>query len=382
MALPAALTRPFRLQGADLEPRLVLLCRLLALTLLFTWHVQYLQTPFLSFVPFLEELPGVAFQRTLQVTVVAGSLAMLFGARIRLAAFLTGAALLLAVLSSRTYFGNNKTFTALLLLLAAVGDARLLRWQVAILYFGAGLNKAFDPDWHSGQFFDHWAAERLRNAFYLWAAPLLPPLVLGKLFCGMTIAVELALAGLMLFRRWAWPAVWISALFQCGLVLFTGQTFTLFFFASQIALLAFVEWPKEPITVIWDGECGFCAQARDRISQFDPDGLFNWVAQQTGIGQRWGLSREALANAMYTVSGERIRSGYAAFRAMIVWLPAFWYAALAAAVLAPRPAVLLLLLFLTPLSNPIGESVYRWVARNRHRFGDQTCAVPPGPRRS
>jgi predicted DCC family thiol-disulfide oxidoreductase YuxK len=382
MALSSALTRPFRLTGADLPPQLVLLCRLLALTLLLTGHVRLFQTPFLSFLPFLEDLPGVEFQRTLQVTVVAGSLALLFLPRLRLAALLTGTALLLAVLSSRTYFGNNKTFTALLLLLAATGDARLLRWQVAILYFGAGLNKVLDPDWQSGRFFDYWAGVRLENAFYLWAAPLLPPLVLGKLFCWMTIGVEGALAVLLLFRRWAGPAIWIAALFQCGLVLFTGQTFTLFFFASQIALLAFLEWPREPITVIWDGECGFCAQAKRQISRFDLDGLFHWVAQQTGIGERWGLSREALANALYTVSGGRIRSGYDAFRAMAVWLPAFWYVALAAVVVAPRPAVLALLLFLTPLSNPVGEAVYRWVARNRHRFGDQTCALPPGPRSS
>ena len=47
---------------------------------------------------------------------------------------------------------------------------------------------------------------------------------------------------------------------------------------------------------------------------------------------------------------------------------------------APRPAVVALLLFLTPLSNPLGEAAYRWVARNRHRFGDQTCALPAPPK--
>lgn len=379
MAISAALTRPFRLTGFDLPPQTVLLCRLLALTLLFTWHVRYFQTPFLSFLPVLEDLPGVPFQRFLQTTVVLGSLSILFSKRLRLAALVTGGALLLAVVSSRAYYGNNKLFTALLLLLAAAGDLRLIRWQVAILYFGAGLNKVLDPDWHSGQFFHHWAGARLENPLYLWAAPLLPPLVLGKILCWTTIAVELALAVLMLFRRFAWPAIWISALFQCGLLLFTGQTFTLFFFASQIALLAFVDWPKEPITVIWDGECGFCARSKNQISRFDWDGILQWVPQQTGIGERWGLTRETLANAMYSVSGGTIRSGYAAFRSMAVLLPAFWYTALAAVVLAPRPAVIALLLFLTPLSNPVGEAVYRWVARNRHRFGDQSCALPNRP---
>ena len=378
MAIPQPLTQPFRLAGLELPPQTVLLCRLLALTILFTWHPRQIQTPFLPFIPGLDELPPVLFQRTIQTVLVLGSLAILFTRRLRLAAFVTGAALLLAVLSSRTYYGNNKTFTGLLLVLAACGDLRLIRWQFALLYCGAGLNKALDPDWHSGQFFHNWAGARLANPLYLWAAPHLPGL--PQLVCWSTIALELALVPLMLLRRFAWPAIWVSALFQCGLLLFTGDTFNLFFFASQIALLAFVEWPANPVTVIWDGECGFCAQTKGWMQRFDRDGILHWVPQQTNIGDRWGLSREVLKDAMYSVSGSTIRQGYSAWRAMVVWFPVFWYAALAAVVLAPRPAVVALLLFLTPLSNPVGEAVYRWVARNRHRFGDQTCALPAPPK--
>lgn len=378
MALPQTLTQPFRLTGLELPPQTVLLCRLLALTILFTWHPRQIQTPFLPFLPGLDELPPVLFQRTIQTVLVLGSLAILFTRRLRLAALVTGSALLLAVLSSRAYYGNNKTFTGLLLVLAACGDLRLIRWQFALLYFGAGLNKALDPDWHSGQFFHNWAGARLANPLYLWAAPHLPSL--PQIICWSTVALELALVPLMLRRRFAWPAIWLSALFQCGLLVFTGDTFNLFFFASQIALLAFVEWPPSPVTVIWDGECGFCAQTKGWMQRFDRDGILHWVPQQTNIGDRWGLSREVLKDAMYSVSGSTIRQGYSAWRAMVVWFPVFWYAALAAVVLAPRPAVVALLLFLTPLSNPVGEAVYRWVARNRHRFGDQTCALPAPPK--
>ena len=378
MALPQPLTQPFRLTGLELPPQTVLLCRLLALTILFTWHPRQIQTPFLPFLPGLDELPPLLFQRTIQTVLVLGSLAILFTRRLRLAALVTGSALLLAVLSSRAYYGNNKTFTGLLLVLAACGDLRLIRWQFALLYFGAGLNKALDPDWHSGQFFHNWAGARLANPLSLWAAPHLPSL--PQIICWSTVALELALVPLMLRRRFAWPAIWLSALFQCGLLVFTGDTFNLFFFASQIALLAFVEWPPSPVTVIWDGECGFCAQTKGWMQRFDRDGILHWVPQQTNIGDRWGLSREVLKDAMYSVSGSTIRQGYSAWRAMVVWFPVFWYAALAAVVLAPRPAVVALLLFLTPLSNPVGEAVYRWVARNRHRFGDQTCALPAPPK--
>ncbi len=378
MAIPQPLTQPFRLVGLDLPPQAVLLCRLLALTILFTWHPRQIQTPFLPFLPGLDELPPELFRFTLQTALVLGSLAILFTRRIRRAAFVTGSALLLAVLSSRAYYGNNKTFAGLLLVLAACGHLRLIRWQVALLYFGAGFNKALDPDWHTGQFFHNWAGARLANPLYLWAFPHLP--ALPQIICWSTIAIELALVPLMLLPRFAWPAIWISAFFQCGLLLFTGDPFNLFFFTSQIALLAFIEWPANPITVIWDGECGFCAKTKGWMQRFDWDGILHWVPQQSDIGDRWGLSRAVLKDAMYSVSGSTIRQGYVAWRAMVVWLPAFWYTALLAVVLAPRPAVVALLLFLTPLSNPVGEAVYRWVARNRHRFGDHTCALPAPPR--
>ena len=378
MALPQPLTQPFRLAGLSLPPQTVLLCRLLALTILLTWHPRQIQTPFLPFLPGLDELPAELFRFTLQTALVLGSLAILFTRSLRLAAFVTGSALLLAGLSSRAYYGTNEFFTGLLLVLAACADLRLIRWQFAILYFGVGLNKALDPDWHTGQFFHYWAGTRLANPLYLSALPHLPSL--PQIVCWATIVIELALVPLLLLRRFAWPAIWISALFQCGLLLLTGDTFNLSFFACQIALLAFIEWPPKPVIVIWDGECGFCAQTKSWMQRFDWDGILEWVPQQSNIGDRWGISRDALKNAMYSVSSSTIRQGYSAWRAMVVWLPVFWYTALLAVVLAPRPAVVALLLFLTPLSNPIGEAVYRWVARNRHRFGDQTCALPAPPK--
>ena len=39
----------------------------------------------------------------------------------------------------------------------------------------------------------------------------------------------------------------------------------------------------------------------------------------------------------------------------------------------------LLIAFFIPLFNPIGERVYDWVARNRHRFSSEgACAVETG----
>ena len=90
MAVSAVIANPLRLTGMSLPPQLVLLCRLLALTLLLTNHQAQIQTPFLPFLDFIDQLPPELTQRTLQVLLVAGSLGVLFTNRIRSFAALTG----------------------------------------------------------------------------------------------------------------------------------------------------------------------------------------------------------------------------------------------------------------------------------------------------
>jgi predicted DCC family thiol-disulfide oxidoreductase YuxK len=389
MALSAVIGNPLRLNGCGLPPQVVLLCRLLALALLLTNHQVQIQTPFLPFVPVFDAVPGEAFQWVLRAMVVGGSLGLLFTRRTRLFAAVAGGALLLAVLSSRAYYGNNKTFAGLLLVLSALSNAsgppRLLQWQLALVYFGAGLNKALDPDWQTGQFFDHWASERLRNPAYLWLSGQLPPLVAGKLFCWYTIVAELALVGLILLPRFHVWVIYGSAVFQAGLLLFTGDPFNLFFYSMQAALLAFAPWPEGRVTVIWDGTCGLCRRTKEFVERLDFDGIFDWRPLQSGIGERYGLTVAEMKAAMYAAGPGWLLSGYSAFRQMALHLPLFYMMLVAAVALAPgagtrRAVVVAALLFLLPVSNPAGNLAYGWVARHRHELiSGETCELPREP---
>ena len=86
--------------------------------------------------------------------------------------------MLLAVVSSKAYYGNNKTFCGLMFFLTglyAPGTPPFVRWQLGITYFGAGLNKLLDGDWHTGVFFENWAVNRLHHSWYIALDSLLPP---------------------------------------------------------------------------------------------------------------------------------------------------------------------------------------------------------------
>jgi hypothetical protein len=67
---------------------------------------------------------------------------------------------------------------------------------------------------------------------------------------------------------------------------------------------------------------------------------------------------------------------------MIVHLPIFAMTLVAAVALAPGPQtrraiVTLALLFLLPISNPIGNLIYGWIARHRHELlHSETCELP------
>lgn len=380
------IANPLRLKGCGLPPQVVLLCRLVALALLLTNHQAQIQTPFLPFLDLFNAFPPELFQRTLQAALVLGSLGILFTRQTRAFAALAGITMLAAVISSRAYYGNNKTYTGLVLLLSALssetGPPRLLHYQFAIVYFGAALNKLLDPDWQTGQFFHNWASERLQNPVYIWVSAQLPPLLAGKFFCWYTVVAEFTVAGLILIPRFHPWVIWASGLFQSGLLLFTGDPFNMFFFAMQSTLVAFARWPESPIVVIWDGSCGFCRRSKEFVQRLDFDGIFDWQPLQSGIGDRYGLTRDQLKHALHAAGPGWLLAGYSAFRRMALHLPLFWMTLLTLIALSPGPntrrtIVSLTLFFLLPLSNPIGDAVYNWVARHRHELlSGEVCDFP------
>lgn len=380
---------PLRCSGTALPPPLLLMAKLIAIALLLTNHVRLLPDPFLPFVPGLDQLPGRLFQTTLQTVFVLSAFALLFNRWVRTSCLLLGGSMLLGVLASRAYYGNNKTFCAMMLIFAGLhveGTEPLLpRWQVAVVYLGAGINKILDPDWQSGVFFDHWAGVKLQQPVFLWLNTMLPHLLLGKLLCWTTIVLEFGASIMMFIPRLNLYGVCFSVMLQSGILLFTGSTFTMFFYGMQSAMLAFLLWPAKPLTVIWDGDCGFCAFCKKWITRFDLENILEWSPFQSGRGRHHGISDEAAMERLHLITPSgKVLAGFAAVRRMMVYIPLTWITLITLIAAAPEPSptwrrivVGTALFFFSPLMNPIGSAAYDWVARNRYRiFPNSTCAVP------
>jgi hypothetical protein len=353
MALSPALSvpwNPLRITGTPMPPNLLLMCKIVAVAFLGTGHYRILPDPFLPFVPMLDELAEPEVVRAVLRTVaVASAVALLFNRWVRACTLLLGCCFLLAVVSSKAYYGNNKTFCGLLLVMAGLSDfdrpASLFRWQFCLVYFGAALNKLLDPDWQSGLFFEHWAGERLQNPVFITVSGALPTLLAGKLLCWGTILAEFGVALGLLVPRLVPYALWINVFFQVGLLEFTGNTFTLFFYGMQAATLAFVTWP-ECVPIYHDDRRPGGVGYRRFLQLFDPDGLQDW--RPTSGGDR-GTGC----------------TGLAAFRHALLFSPVFWLGCtwLLAAMPGPLGRRLLVagvLLFFLPLLGP-------WVSKRRHQ---------------
>ena len=88
---------PLRCSGLELPVNLVIMVKAIAIALLLTRHFLLLPDPFLPFIPGMDRIPGAWFQRSMQVLMVGGAIALLFNVRIRMSSFLVGMSLLQAV---------------------------------------------------------------------------------------------------------------------------------------------------------------------------------------------------------------------------------------------------------------------------------------------
>jgi predicted DCC family thiol-disulfide oxidoreductase YuxK len=148
----------------------------------------------------------------------------------------------------------------------------------------------------------------------------------------MTICMEFSIAFGLLFRRTRLWAIWTGLILSLGMNVLTERTFGVFFYAMPICYLAFIEWPRSKVTVLYDGDCGFCARTRSWMERFDLEKLFVWEPFQQSKDLH-GISQEALRQRLYLVTEEKKYSGFRAFKIMALINPLTYFVMLMALML-------------------------------------------------
>lgn len=253
--------RAFDLEHAALPPNVVLCGKLIAAAWLITGQLVYQRA---EPVMFTGIAPGFA-QGALfvQLTLFAQLLAIL---TILCSAFFRSGCAALGMLIAglclldQALFSNNRAFCAVVLIMLALGErGALARAQVALVYGCAAADKLLSVDWRSGWFLRTFCSE-LCQVGELWspgwspggALPLTCSLArwmeVGPSFAALcswlVIGTELALAcGYATRARWT---ATLAVLFHCGMLVLTGSTFGIFFYAGAACSVLVLDLARQP----------------------------------------------------------------------------------------------------------------------------------------
>ena len=128
--------------------------------------------------------------------------------------------------------------------------------------------------------------------------------------CWTTIVTELATVPCLLIPSLYYWALLANIFFQSSLLLFTGTTFTLFFYSMTAASLAFVAWPDAPVTVLYNAQSAFGKRARSLLQPWDLDRRFRWTQSPLRLQLQTGYGTY---------------SGFRAVRMLILFNPVTWF---------------------------------------------------------
>jgi len=345
--------------GTPLPGNVLLMVKLVAIGLICKKYIFAFPEIFLPFIPFFDVLkdqglsPSV-FQSSLQWVFILCSILLFFNRSVKDCCLVLGSVLFIAILASRGYYSNNKLYCACLFFLAGLQMERrhlwLLHCQIALMYFGAGLNKLLEIDWRSGQYMQHWLGEIYKSYLYLYWSAFLPPMGLGKLMSLTAIVTELWLSVGFLVKRWQLAAVWVGITFHATILVITRQDFGIYTIAIFASYLVFVPWPEE-VQVTYNDTKLLGRLLQRVLSAVDFDRVFRWKSHKGA--------------ALLTVQTDRARyQGFTAFKVLLLFLP-LTYVLLTLLLCVPEGGfrsrvVLAGMVFFFPLLDIIGE----WLARS------------------
>ncbi len=264
--------------------------KLLTVALIGKGYFFDLPKPFLPFFLLFDHIPGLLFQSILNAGAVVFVILLFTNQKVRLSCFVLGTIFLVGTLSSKIYYSNAKVYCGLIYLMTALNENRRRPWliqlQIIVVYFGAGINKLFEPDWRSGQYFDHWMVNVIQAKFYTFLADATSHEMLSKIFSWKTIVVEIVVLPLtLLFKRWHRVGIWIGMVFHTFAFWLAGFSFEVFYSAILISYISFAQFPSN---IIVNGlEWNFSSRLlKDTLQWSDVDNRFKFhdkdSAPQTG----------------------------------------------------------------------------------------------------
>ncbi|MEO0507316.1 MAG: HTTM domain-containing protein [Bacteroidota bacterium] len=247
---------PWRTDQADMLPGVLLTCKLLLVLLMLHGYWGYIRDPYLPFIPFLDWFSSYSgvFEYTLKTLFVLSGFFLFFNVKTRLFGIVLGLCVLLVTLASKSTFKNHLFIVSCVFILGGLQSKEdekphLLYLQLALVYFGAALNKMLQWDWWDGQYMHNWFSVILEHPLYSqlqeWTnKSRIPAQVIGWFSMG----IELVIGFLLLHRKKYRLAILLILFFHLFLFTLTKERFGHFLDDILIILISFAGWPRGKTT--------------------------------------------------------------------------------------------------------------------------------------
>jgi predicted DCC family thiol-disulfide oxidoreductase YuxK len=112
---------------------------------------------------------------------------------------------------------------------------------------------------------------------------------------------------------------------------------------------------------LYDGTCSLCKETKKIFKKLDWLNRVEWISLQEYEKRpgSFSFSRQDLRRELHiiTPSGS-VKKGYSAIRRLLFLFPA---------------SFLMSLLLYLPLTPMLGDPIYKWIAKNRHKFLKKKC---------
>ena len=243
---------------------------------------------------------------------------------------------------------------------------RLIRIQMALLFFLAGISKLAGPEWWTGDAF--WTAMNNYDTAFFPVGWLASQYWLGNLITWFAVLLEIAYP----FLIWQHVSrVYIlseAILLHVGIAIMMGlhyfaaaMIFGHLIFTRRVWLTQLGEWLKAKLgsfEMIYDGQCRFCINSMAWLLSFD--GLQQISVRDYRVNPSPLVENAKLDKALYVVTADgNTLPGFDAYRFVVARVPGLWW--------------LIPFCYLPLVSRYFGAKIYNWIAENRNAISG--CAV-------
>jgi hypothetical protein len=268
----------------ETELPLLFVARMMVIFLLWFMGMDHILPPYLPFFETLNSLRGQNWLFDLLDWVYWISLVMVFtGLRFRFFALVLAGLIFFSILASKPQFSNSFLYSGCVLFLIGIykpGLEWIFRLQIALLYLGAGINKLFDADWISGQYFDYFFSVPYPNQLYLGLSTFFEEKRLAMTISFITIFIELGLGAWALIGKRRMLLVVLINFFHLSMLVLTAWELSyIFYFLMAVSSYLILPWDEKKGLEIQFKESSWVFKT---LKILDFDNFFKWDALNVG----------------------------------------------------------------------------------------------------